>query len=306
MNKKAIYVLSLVVVALCFTLGYYVFCKPATQQPTLAVSIQPQRYFLEKIVGDKYEVLCMLSQGSNPESYEPSFNHLVTLEKCDAFFCAGHIGFELAILNQVKSNYPDLKIIDSSKGISLLQGTHSGVFAQNTHIHNQEGHCHGHGHEVDPHVWTSVVNAKIIVQNLYIAMLEIDGNNKNYYTQNYNALMAELSELEKELKDRLTPHAGSAFAVWHPSLSYFARDYDLEQIAMENEGKEVPAKALKEAIEMARNNNVRVLFYQREFDSRQIQTINEQLGAEMVEIDPMNYEWSNEMRKIAYALTAAK
>lgn len=302
MNKKAIYSLVLFVMVSCFTIGFYVFCMPVTEQPTLAVSIQPQRYFLEKIVGDKYEVVCMLSQGSNPESYEPSFNHLVALENCDAYFCVGHIGFELAMLPQVKNNNPDLRIIDCSKGIKLLQGTHSGVLAQKENTNNREGHSHGH--EVDPHVWTSVVNAKIIAQNLYITMLEIDGKNKKYYTQNYNALMAELSELERELKDRLSSHVGSAFAVWHPSLSYFARDYGLVQIAMENEGKEVPAKVLKEEIDLARNKNVRVLFYQREFDSRQIQTINEQLGAEMVEIDPMNYEWSNEMRKIAYALTA--
>lgn len=299
MKIRTIYSIVFAVMVLSFTLGFFVFCMPTSQRPTLAVSIQPQRYLLEKIVGDKYEVLCLLTQGNNPESYEPSLNHLVTLENCDAFFCVGHIGFEHAIMNQVKTNNPDLSVVDTSVGIKLLKGTHKGI-----HSHGHEGSCNES--EVDPHVWTSVVNAKIIAQNLYSAMLKIDGENKQYYTKNFNALIAELTELDAELKKQLSPMAGSAFAVWHPSLSYFARDYDLVQIAMENEGKEVPAKVLKEEIDLARNKNVRVLFYQREFDNRQIQTINEQLNAEMVQIDPMNYEWSSEMRKIAYALTTAK
>lgn len=304
MKKRTIYMYigALVITAACFALGFFTFYKPMPKRPTLAVSIQPQRYFLEKIVGDKYDVLCLLAQGSNPESYEPSFNHLVNLEKSDAYFCIGNIGFELAVLNRVKTNNPNLKIINTSEGIEMLKGTHSGVLAHKEHAH--EGHSHSH--EVDPHVWTSVKNAKIIAHNLYKAMLELDSKNKKYYTKNFNALIGELAELETEMNEKMAPLAGTAFAVWHPSLSYFARDYHLEQIAMENEGKEVPASVLKEEIDLARAHNVHVLFYQREFDSRQIQTINEQLGAEMVEINPMNYEWSNEMKKIADALTTSK
>ena len=210
----------------------------------------------------------------------------------------GNIGFEFALLNKIKSNNPDLVIIDTSEGIDLLRGTHCGV-----HAHENS---HGHSHEIDPHVWTSVSNAKIIAQNMYKALLEIDSRNKKYYTKNFNALLTELSKLETELSQKMDSLKGAAFAVWHPSLSYFARDYGLTQIAMENEGKEVAASVLKREIDMAREQNVKVLFYQKEFDSRQIQTLNEQLGAEMVEINPMGYEWDLEMRKISNALTRNK
>lgn len=288
----------IIVLAIMVSIGTFISCNSVPTKPILAVSIQPQRYFLEKIVGDKFDVLCLLTQGSNPESYEPSMNHLINLERSKAFFRVGNIGFELAILNKIKSNNPDLVIIDTSVGIDLLKGTHCGV-----HTHEN---LHGHSHEIDPHVWTSVPNAKIIVQNMYKALLEIDSRNEKYYTKNYNALLAELSELETELSQKMDSLKGCAFAVWHPSLSYFARDYGLTQIAMENEGKEVAASALKREIDMARGHNVKVLFYQKEFDSRQIQTINEQLGTEMVEINPMGYEWSLEMRKIGNALTGTK
>lgn len=287
-------------VATMSVIGAVSSCSPMATKPIIAVSIQPQRYFLEKIVGDKFDVLCLLAQGSNPEAYEPSFNHLMNLEKSKAYFCMGNIGFELAILNRVKTNNPELQIINTSEGIDYLHGTHSGVLA------DEHEHHHGHSHEVDPHVWTSVENAKIIAQNMYKAVLELDSHNKKYYTKNYNALVAELLELENELNGKMEGVKGITFAVWHPSLSYFARDYGLTQIAMENEGKEVPAAVLKKEIDMAREQNVKVLFFQKEFDSRQIQTINEQLGATMVEINPMAYEWADEMRKIADALTAQR
>lgn len=273
-------------------------CNPESTKPVLTVSIQPQRYFLERIVGDKYDVLCLLTQGSNPESYEPGFNHLINLERSKAYFRMGNIGFELAILDKIKNNNPDLIIVDTSKNIELLKGTHGGA-----HSHN---HSHGHSHEVDPHVWTSVPNAKIIVENMYKALIEIDSRNKKYFTRNYETLLAELSELELEMSQKLDSVECRAFAVWHPSLSYFARDYGLEQISMEYDGKEVPASVLKHEIDIVREHGVKVLFYQKEFDSRQIQTINEQLGTEMIEINPMSYEWTAEMRKIADALTRRK
>lgn len=295
-RKKKLYIWGgfIGVVIVGIILGVLSVNTSVSAKPVLTVSIQPQRYFLEKIAGDKYDVLCLLTQGANPESYEPSFSHLINLEKSKAYFCMGNIGFELAILNRVKNNNPDLRIINTSEGLDLLRGTHEG------HSSSHDGHKHSH--EIDPHVWTSVVNAKIIVQNMYKAMVELDPQNKKYYTTNYNVLFAELLELEQELGKQLSESKGKAFVIWHPSLSYFARDYGLTQIAIESEGKEIPASVLKEKIDKARENNVKVLFVQKEFDNRQVQTVNEQLGVKQIEINPMNYDWADEMKLIANAI----
>ncbi len=292
MRKNIIYIAVATIIG---TMMMLCGCNPVPSKPVLAVSIQPQKYLLEKIVGDKFDILCLLAQGSNPEAYEPSFNHLVNLEKSKAYFRIGNIGFELAILDKVKKNSPDLMIVDTSIGIDYLKGTHEGVSAK--------GHRH-HSHEIDPHVWSSVRNAKIIAGNMYKSVLKIDAKNKKIYEKNYNALITELDVLEEDLKHQLETVSGQAFAVWHPSLSYFARDYGLKQIAMENEGKEVPASVLKETIDQAKANDVKVMFYQKEFDNRQVQVVNQQLGAMLVEINPMNYNWAEELKKIANALTA--
>lgn len=298
MMKKKIYMwIGLMAV---LVLSVTMFLKPTSQtimaKPVLVVSIQPQKYLLEKIVGDHYQVICLMEQGANPESFEPSMANLMKLEKCQAYFCMGNLGFETAVLERIKSSNPKLIIIDNSSEIELLRGTHSGVHS----------HKHCCGNEVDPHVWTSVRNAENIVQSMYKSLIELDPDNNVEYTRNYNAILAELYRLDDEFTAQLAPFKGTAFAVWHPSLSYFAHDYGLTQIAMENEGKEVSASALKQEIDLAREKNVKVLFYQKEFDSRQVQTIGSQLDVDMVEISPMSYDWTAEMKKIANAISSSK
>lgn len=289
MKIKTLYAIGVFIMAMIFMPS----CARQPANPALTVSILPQKYLLERIVGDKYEVECLLAQGGNPESYEPEMAHLVALERCKAYFSVGTIPFEKALLARMQENAPDVKVINTSAEISLLKGTHSGI-----------GHSHGHAcnHEVDPHVWTSVVNAKCIAHSMYESMIELDAANADCYTANYDALCASLDSLHSAIADKLQAKKGSAFAVWHPSLSYYARDYGLMQIAMEIEGKEVPANKLKESIERAGSQGVKVIFFQKEFDNRQVLNINEALGAKMVEINPMSYDWVGEMIKITDAL----
>ena len=255
----------------------------------IAVSIQPQRYLLEQLVGDHFKVVCLLAQGSNPEAYEPSMRHLMNLEKSEAYFCIGNIGFELAIVEKAKQENPELKLYDNSKDVPVIRGGHD---------------CeeHGHSHEIDPHTWTSARNAVIIARNMHDALVELDPNHTADYDRNFATLKAHLEALDRELAQVLSEVPSRTFLVWHPSLSYFARDYGLTQISMEYNGKEAPVAHLKEEIDAARSSGAQVFFYQKEFDTRQIASINEQIGARLVTINPMNYEWEEELRNIAYAL----
>ena len=90
----------------------------------ITVSILPQKFMLKKIVGDNFEISCMLNEGNNPEAYEPSMTHLMNIEHSMAYFCIGYIGFEDAIVGKAHINNPDLKIYNNSKGINVIRGTH--------------------------------------------------------------------------------------------------------------------------------------------------------------------------------------
>ena len=255
----------------------------------ITVSILPQKYFLEKIVGDRFEVKCMLDKGGNPETYEPSMSYMMNLEKSDAYFLMGNIGFELSIRSKIKEYNPDIKVCDVSEGIELISGSH------HFDADDKEG--------IDPHTWTSVANARVIIKNMLDDVVELDPEHKAEYESNYRDFDRELSEFQDSIALRLQPVKGEAFVVWHPSLSYFARDYGLEQISLEYDGKEVPVKYLEKKVVYAVSRKPSVFFFQKGMDTNQAQTVNAQIGTWLVEINPLGYDWKYEIRKIADALS---
>lgn len=298
MKHNRYFSIAVAVSALLWTMSV-VSCggKSHDRKPVITVSIQPQKFFLEKIVGEKMDVKCLLANGGNPESYEPSLTHLMNLEESEAYFKIGNIGFESAIIDRVRNNNPDLKIYDNSEGVALLTGTHGACCGEHGH-----GHGHNHSHEVDPHTWSSVKNARIIAANMYRTVVELDPDNEKYYTVNYNRFDAELDSIDRVITAMLAGKQGTAFVVWHPSLSYFARDYGLVQVSIGREGKESSVQQMQSQLDEAKEHNARVFFFQRDFDSRQASSVCEQTGVEIVSINPLSYEWDTEIIAIADAI----
>lgn len=262
------------------------------ERPIVTVSIEPQRYILEQITGDRVQVRSLLTEGANPETYDPSVTHMHNLGKSIGYLRMGNIGFEAALIDKIREANPSLRIFDTSAGIDPITGTHS---------HG------GHEHEVvDPHTWSSVKNAKIIAANMLRAMEQIDSANKDYYHRNYDIFAARLDSIDSAITARLTPARGASFMVWHPSLSYFARDYGLNQIVVGNaEHKENSVSDLRGAIDDARHNGAAIFFFQKDFDSRQVSAINAELNANEVNINPLSYRWEEEIVKIADAIAGA-
>lgn len=267
-------------------------CSAApAETPIVTVSIEPQKYLLEQITGDKVDIRTLIANGANPENYDPSLTHIMNLRKSIGFLRMGNIGFEMALLDKIRQEDPELPIFNTSEGIVPVTGTHS---------HGDMKH-----EEIDPHTWTSVKNAKIIIRNMLEAMVKIDSSNEAYYRRNYEKFARRLDSLDRAFESRLAPHAGEHFMVWHPSLSYFARDYGLEQISAGNaENKESSLSKLKETIDHADTHSASIFFYQKDLDSRQAEVMGEQLGLRRVSINPLSYDWEKEMCAITDAITA--
>ncbi len=259
------------------------------EQPIVTVSIEPQRYILEQITGDRVQVRSLLTEGANPETYDPLVTHMHNLGKSIGYLRMGNIGFEAALVDKIREANPGLRIFDTSAGVDPILGTHS----------------HGpHEHTViDPHTWTSVKNAKIIAANMLKAMEQIDSGNKGYYRRNYEIFASRLDSIDSLITERLAPHRGTSFMVWHPSLSYFARDYGLNQIVVGNaEHKESSVADLRRAIDNARSRGAEIFFFQKDFDSRQVSAINAELEANEININPLTYQWEDEIIRIAEAI----
>ena len=281
--KKLIYILTLFILSACGNI------TQKSEKPILTVTLEPLRYFTEAIAGDNYEVVSMVPKGSSPESYDPTPQQLVNLSKSQAYFRIGYIGFEQAWMKKLEANCPNMKVYDTSKGIDLIR---------------DKGHWHGdHFHEggVEPHVWNSTQNALIIADNIYQALCELDSTHQEDYQKRLDVLKQTIRQTDANVRT-LLENADSTFLIYHPALSYFARDYGLKQVSIEEGGKEPSPAQLKALIETCRNENVHTIFVQQEFDQRNAQLIANELGVNIVSINPLSYDWVKEMIRIAEAL----
>ena len=281
--KKIIYILTLLILGACTN------TPQKNEKPIITVTLEPLRYFTEAIVGDNYQVVSMVPKGSSPESYDPTPQQLVNLSQSQAYFRIGYIGFEQAWMDKLEANSPDMKIYDTSVGVDLIRG---------------EGHWHGdHYHEggVEPHIWNSTQNALIIAENIYKALCELDAAHQADYQKRLDVLEETIRQTDKNVKAFLK-NADKTFLIYHPALSYFARDYELKQISMEEGGKEPSPAQLKALIETCRKEKIHTIFVQQEFDQRNAQLIANELGINIVSINPLSYDWAEEMVRVAKAL----
>ena len=281
--KKLIYLLVLLILYACGNPS-----RP-NDKPMLTVTLEPLRYFTEAIAGEHYEVVSMVPKGSSPESYDPTPQQLVALSRSQAYLRIGYIGFEQAWMKKLEANAPDMKVFDTSRGVDLIRG---------------EGHWHGdHFHEggVEPHIWNSTRNAIIIAENICAALCELDVAHQEEYMNRLDSLKGTIAQTDEKVRT-LLENADSTFLIYHPALSYFARDYGLKQISIEEGGKEPSPAQLKALIETCRKDKAHIIFVQQEFDQQNARLIADELGVDVVSINPLSYDWEEEMVRVAEAL----
>lgn len=275
-------------------LGFTLFsCKPsqADKSKTLTVTIDPQKYFLSTIVGNHFKVECIIPSGSNPESADFTPSQMMSLNKSLAYFKIGYMEIENTLIDKVSQSNLNLKIVNCSEGIEV-----SGE-------HNCEGDDHDHGHAGgDPHTWSSIKSARIIAGNMYKAVLELDNANASDYTANYNKLLTEINQTDSIVKSYLEKAPSKSFIIYHPALTYFAEEYGLAQYTIEYEGKNPSPSQLKVLIDKAKEEGIKVVFIQREFDVKNAETVAQAIGAKTIPLDLLSYDWSQEMINIAKAL----
>lgn len=219
-------------------------CKQGGQQnkknddkPVITVTIEPLRYFTEAIAGDEFTVVSMVPKGSSPETYDPTPQQLVDLAQSKAYFRIGYIGFEQTWTEKLTDNAPHLQFFDMSENVELILDDTHAHHHKDGHVH--EGHTHAGG--VEPHIWNSTINAQIIAGNILNALCAIDKANESVYMERYNVLIRQIEHTDSLICQMLSsPNADRAFMIYHPALSYFARDYNLNQIPIEAGGKEPP------------------------------------------------------------------
>ncbi len=260
--------------------------KSRDKSPFISVSIEPQRYFAEKIVGDKFQVKSLVPNGSSPESFDPSPSQMIAFGQSKAYFMLGFFPFEKKWGKSFEENNPSAVLVDCSKSID-----------RKTLLHDSDGHA-----DFDPHVWNSPKNALVISKEILDGVVSIDPANKVYYEANFKKLSDEISETDSIIRQKLSKLQKRTFIIYHPALSYFAKEYGLEQYSVESEGKSPSPSQMVELVKLAKAKGIKTIFVQPEFDKKNAEVLANEIDGRIVEINPLAYDWKEEMLKIADAL----
>jgi zinc transport system substrate-binding protein len=265
-------------------------CAPESEEDNrlgVVVTILPQVEFAENVGGDRVKVTVMVPPGASPHTYEPKPAQLKALAEATLYAKVGSgVEFELVWMEKLLATNKEMLVVDCSKGVVLRE-----MVAEDEH---EDEHRDG----MDPHIWMSPANARIMVQNICDGLAEADPANRRYYEQNRDVYLGQLAEIDREIRDGLAAVKNRRFMVYHPAFGYFAREYNLTMIPLEIEGKEPTAAGLTQLIEQAKAHDIRVIFAEPQFDPKSAEVIAEAIGGEVVLIDPLARDYTGNLRLI--------
>ena len=304
----------------CACIGSLCSCAQPAQpeEETLYVSILPLKSIVGGIVGDDFDVRVLVPAGASPETFEPTPRQFVDLNRARLIFNVGLIDFETTLLGKIEARN---KVVDLSRGIDLIAGScshahgkvaradepHAAAMSEEqqtagSHAAAMPGerqlagrhaatpapqaHGHSHAHGIDPHIWTSPRALQHMAANAYEAIHALWPDSVKY-TENHARLQEQLAALDARTAGKIAASGVRYFIIYHPALTYYARDYGLQQVAIEDDGKEPSARALARLIEQARRDSVRTIFYQSQFPASAVEVIARDIEAQSVAIDPL-------------------
>ncbi len=257
----------------------------AVVKPAVAVTIVPEQTFVEAVCGDLVDVVTMVPPGSSPENYEPTPKEMELFNNANVYFTVGVPSEEAYIL-------PKAEDLDTLKIVSLQDDV--------AKVYPDREIAPG---ERDPHIWLSPKRVIVMVESIAREMSEIDPANKEVYAENAQAYIDELKTLDGDIQNVLANVENKKFVVFHPAFGYLADDYGLEMYALEEEGKESTPQQMQEMIDLAKEENIKVIFYQAEVSSKQAEAFAEELGGKTVQLEPLAADYIENLRNMAELMT---
>jgi len=278
-----------------FSLFLMVSCGSGTEdtdKPVISVSILPQQYFIEQLGGDLFTVNVMIPPGASPATYEPTFSQLSELNRSSVYMKTGSLGFELSWMDKIMSANPSMKLVSLSEEIDLIR-------------EKEPEHLHGHAQGgIDPHIWMSVLNAKIIATTVYEELLLLMPEEKEYLDKRYGKFQQKLDSLHATIAAMLSDLDDRSFMTYHPSLTYFARDYNLEQCPLEIGGKSPSPAHMKWMADVGKEKDISIIFLQMQLNQKDAEALAKEIGAEIIQINPLDPDWDSQIVSIAKILAS--
>ena len=267
----------------------------------IAVAIVPQETYVKAVAGDLVDVITMIPPGASEANYQPTPKQMAKLSDSSIYFSMGVPAEKENILPKIKDFNKDINIVRLDDRVNDV---YPDIFFEEEE-HEDEGDHDEDNHDEhshtgrDPHIWLSPSRVKLIINIIKDELIDIDPSNEEVYSKNAKEYIKKLEDVDKEIKDTLKGLSKKSFIVYHPSFGYFAEEYDLNMVAIEESGKEATGKRLKSIIDMAKEKDIKVIFYQSEFDKGQAVTIAKEIGGEALAIETLSPDYIENLRKIS-------
>ncbi|RLF57644.1 MAG: zinc ABC transporter substrate-binding protein [Thermoplasmata archaeon] len=240
----------------------------------VVVSIPPLYEFVKEIGKDRVDVEILLPPGANPHTFEPTPKQIKYLQNADLIIINGG-GLEFWIDNLLKLKGTKAKVIDTSKGVQLIY----------------------EGERANPHIWLSPKNAKIQVENIYRALIEIEPSFKYYYYQNKEKYIKKLEELDEYAKQKFKNKDRRTILSLHSAWAYLARDYNLTLITILENDREPSPKHLMWVIKKAREEKISHIIVEKELNPKSAEVIAKEINATLVFVEPLSTNYIQSMHE---------
>ena len=261
------------------------------QKPVVFVSIPPQLWLVKQIAGDMVEAQTLLPAGANPHTFEPTIKQTKRLAEASLILTIG-MTFERPLVTRVKSLNPKLPVAAVDAGIEKL-GAHKG------HHHAPGEQCSGD--DGDPHIWLSPRLYAVMASNTTTALSQLLPEARATFETRRDAAVTEIQKIDVELQRTLAQAPVKTCVVYHPSWTYFAKDYGFTLLTIEQDGKTPAAKHLASVIEKARAAGTQKVLAEPQYDKRPAQAVAKKIGAHVNIINPLQEDWPTLMREAAAA-----
>jgi zinc transport system substrate-binding protein len=313
---------------LAVLMGWICGCTPVAAAGPLKVlvMIQPQRYFVEQIGGSQVSVTVLVPPGVDPHTYEPKPQTMVLASQASLYVGMG-IPEEQSWLPRLLAIQPNLRVVRQDEGITKVpmdtrESVHGHQLAPHDHAGGTQtvpgpdttrgghdhpnhgtGHHHHHSEALDPHIWLSPKLASTQAETIARALAEVDPANAGAYRERLKSLLQRITDLDQRLTSLFASlPKPRGFLVVHPSWGYFARDYDLEQVPMEIEGKEPTAGDLVKLIQRTASERIPVILVEPQFSQRFATVMAHQSGVQVLVADPLALDWEQNLWEVARQL----
>jgi zinc transport system substrate-binding protein len=248
----------------------------------IAVTIVPQREFVKAIAGDEVKVTVMIPPGYSPGNYAPKPQELTSLTDSSIYFSMGVPADLQNILPKVKQFNPNIKVVKVFERVNTKYPDR--MFTNDSR---------------DPHIWLSLKRVEYMVEIIRDELIDLKPENKEKYIKNSAIYIEKIKSTKQEIQEILKNKKDNYLLVYHPSFGYLADEFNLEMISIEKEGKDATPKQLQDIIDFAKENDIKTIYHQAEIDSRQTESLAEEINADLVKLDPLAENYLENMVEMA-------